>query len=339
LIGPAFAASFILAKTENTDSETPVEEDNWAAAAEWAESLGADVISSSLGYLSFDKPRARATLRADDGQTAISTRAANLAAERGVVVVNSAGNSGFDPRTTRWEPGGRDRRDLGGRGFASSGRGSRSAPWAQRGRPHQARRGRQGRRGEGGLATGTSFYLASSRNVRFSCPLTAGVVALVLQAHPGLHARAGGGRAALHRQSAATPDNLLGYGIVDALAAVQAPEPAPDAPARAVRYTYRFEFADGREKEFLVVLDHHTLAVSSKRPRAARGGRGSSITSAALPALAGGAPLLSSGLQPDRRESSTSRTTRRSRTCWWRSCAQTTASTARPPTCNRGSAP
>ena len=54
LIGPAYGADFILAKTENTDSETPVEEDNWAAAAEWAEALGADVISSSLGYLDFD---------------------------------------------------------------------------------------------------------------------------------------------------------------------------------------------------------------------------------------------------------------------------------------------
>ncbi len=56
LVGPAYRASFLLAKTENTDSETPVEEDNWAAAAEWAEALGADVISSSLGYLTYDTP-------------------------------------------------------------------------------------------------------------------------------------------------------------------------------------------------------------------------------------------------------------------------------------------
>src|SRR5262249_42191848 len=52
LIGPAFAATFLLAKTEDTTSETQVEEDNWAAAAEWAEARGADVIS--LGYLTFD---------------------------------------------------------------------------------------------------------------------------------------------------------------------------------------------------------------------------------------------------------------------------------------------
>jgi serine protease AprX len=50
LIGPAFGANFILAKTENTDYERHIEEDNWVAAAEWVDSLGADIISSSLGY-------------------------------------------------------------------------------------------------------------------------------------------------------------------------------------------------------------------------------------------------------------------------------------------------
>lgn len=54
LIGPAFDADFILAKTENTDSETPVEEDNWIAALEWADSIGVDVTSTSLGYLDYD---------------------------------------------------------------------------------------------------------------------------------------------------------------------------------------------------------------------------------------------------------------------------------------------
>ncbi|MEZ4690107.1 MAG: S8 family serine peptidase [Ignavibacteria bacterium] len=54
LISPAFRSKFIIAKTENTDSETPLEEDNWIAAAEWADSLGADIITSSLGYLDMD---------------------------------------------------------------------------------------------------------------------------------------------------------------------------------------------------------------------------------------------------------------------------------------------
>src|SRR5262249_11560479 len=94
LIGPAYAATFLLAKTEDTPSETPVEEDNWAAAAEWAEARGADVISSSLGYLTFDPGFTSYTFADMNGSTAISTRAADLAGQRGVVVVDSAGNEG-----------------------------------------------------------------------------------------------------------------------------------------------------------------------------------------------------------------------------------------------------
>ncbi len=50
LIGPAFNATFLLAKTENTESESSIEEDNWIAAAEWADSIGVQVTSTSLGY-------------------------------------------------------------------------------------------------------------------------------------------------------------------------------------------------------------------------------------------------------------------------------------------------
>ena len=80
LVGPAYAASFILAVTDDVRSETPVEEDNWAAAAEWAEALGADVISSSLGYLDFDLPYTSYTNRDMNGETAVTTRAAARAA-------------------------------------------------------------------------------------------------------------------------------------------------------------------------------------------------------------------------------------------------------------------
>ncbi|MEZ4765905.1 MAG: S8 family serine peptidase [Calditrichia bacterium] len=71
LIGPAYGATFLLAKTENTDWEHNVEEDDWVAAAEWADSLGADIISSSLGYWDFDfgEPR-QYTWEDMDGNTA-----------------------------------------------------------------------------------------------------------------------------------------------------------------------------------------------------------------------------------------------------------------------------
>ncbi len=92
LIGSAYKARFVLAKTEDIGSETTVEEDNYAAALEWMENYGVDVTSSSLGYSDLDtNPYTYADM---DGKTTIITKAADLAFQRGVVVINSAGNEG-----------------------------------------------------------------------------------------------------------------------------------------------------------------------------------------------------------------------------------------------------
>ena len=79
LIGPAFGADFILAKTENTDSETPIEEDNWIAALEWADSIGVDLTSTSLGYIGFDPPYQSYTWMDMDGNTCRITNGADYA--------------------------------------------------------------------------------------------------------------------------------------------------------------------------------------------------------------------------------------------------------------------
>ncbi len=94
LIGPAFGARFLLAKTEILDRELHVEEDHWAMAAEWAENLGADIVSTSVGYSTFDPGEGDYSYEDMDGQTTIITRAANQLASRGVLVVTSAGNEG-----------------------------------------------------------------------------------------------------------------------------------------------------------------------------------------------------------------------------------------------------
>jgi serine protease AprX len=94
LIGPAYAAEYLLAKTENVSSETHLEEDNWVAAAEWADSMGADIISTSLGYSTFDSGQVDYTYADMDGNTTIITRAADLAASKGIAVFASAGNEG-----------------------------------------------------------------------------------------------------------------------------------------------------------------------------------------------------------------------------------------------------
>ncbi len=93
-MGTAVDATYFIFVTENFFSETPVEEFNWAAAAETADSLGADVISSSLGYTDFNDPYPDHTKDQLDGRTTIVSQAAILAARKGILVVNSAGNYG-----------------------------------------------------------------------------------------------------------------------------------------------------------------------------------------------------------------------------------------------------
>ena len=95
LIGTAPQAQYMLFRTEDSDSETLVEEDNWAAAAEFADSAGVDIINSSLGYtILYDDLDNSHSYNDMDGNSTIITNAADLAASRGILVVNSAGNSG-----------------------------------------------------------------------------------------------------------------------------------------------------------------------------------------------------------------------------------------------------
>jgi serine protease AprX len=232
LIGPAHGAMFILAVTEDERSETPVEEDNWTAAAEWAEMMGADVISSSLGYLDFDLPFTSYTDRDMDGETAVTTRAAAMAAARGVIVVNSAGNGGFrSGRNTLGAPSDGKQVIAVGAVDADGNRARFSSvgPTADgRLKPDVAA---MGVRVKVATAAGPDAY-ALANGTSFSCPLAAGVVALLLQAHPTYTVE----QVLFAIRSTATqnaqPDNLLGWGVVNAVAAVDADVPASVARAK-----------------------------------------------------------------------------------------------------------
>lgn len=96
LVGTAPHASYWLLRSEDANSEYLIEEDNWAAAAEFADSVGADIINSSLGYTTFDDSTQNHTYQDMNGNTTTVTRAADIAASKGILVVNSAGNSGND---------------------------------------------------------------------------------------------------------------------------------------------------------------------------------------------------------------------------------------------------
>jgi serine protease AprX len=96
-IGAAYDAGYHLIRTENPGSEQVLEEYNWIAGAEYADSVGVDIINSSLGYSEFDWSVNNYTYQDMNGSAAVSSRGAQIAAEKGILVVNSAGNSGDDP--------------------------------------------------------------------------------------------------------------------------------------------------------------------------------------------------------------------------------------------------
>ncbi len=98
LIGPAWGAVYLLAKTEIIGEEIEVEEDNWIAGLEWCDSIGADIVTSSLGYVLWYEEDDL------DGEIALCTIAANRAASRGIIVCNAIGNYGWNGPTSLIAP-------------------------------------------------------------------------------------------------------------------------------------------------------------------------------------------------------------------------------------------
>lgn len=235
LIGPAYGADFLLAKTENTDWERHIEEDAWIAGAEWADSLGADIISSSLGYLNgFTNGDTNYTWQNMDGNTTIVTKGADLAAGRGILVVNSAGNEGASSpsiQNTLIAPSDGDSVLAIGSVTSSGSRSSFSSmgPTVDgRFKPDVMARGSQTRCAS--VWDTTSYSNVSGTSL--SCPLVAGATALVLQANPNFTNMDIIEALRNTASQATTPDNAYGWGIIDAFQAasyyttIGDPEPA-----------------------------------------------------------------------------------------------------------------
>ncbi len=223
LIGPAYSATFILARTENDSSETPIEEDNWVAAIEWADSIGVDVTSTSLGYLTYDFPYTSWTWQDMNGNTTVITRAADAAVARGIVVVNSAGNSGSSTHNTLGAPADGDSVLTVGAVTSSGTRSSFSSVGPTTSSPPRIK--------PDVMAQGSSVVVASSTNTTvyttssgtsFSCPLAAGVAALVVQVRPNATPIQVMNAMRNTASRSSTPDNQYGWGILNALAAIDA---------------------------------------------------------------------------------------------------------------------
>jgi serine protease AprX len=221
LIGPAYGASFVLARTEDATPETPIEEDNWVRAIIWADSIGIDVATTSLGYNDFDPPWPDYTWQDLDGVTSVITRAADRAVEMGIVVVNSAGNGGdiSAPQNTLGAPADGFNVIAVGAVGSSGTRSSFSSvgPSADgRVKPDVMAMG-SGVTG----ASGATGYTSTLNGTSFSCPLAAGVAALVLSGNLEFNLTPLQVREAM-RQTANrvnNPDRYYGWGILDALKA------------------------------------------------------------------------------------------------------------------------
>ncbi len=207
-MGAAPAADFIIAKTELVSSETPVEEDWYVAGMEWAEALGADVLSTSLGYLDWY------TYKDMDGETAVTTRAANVAGAKGLLLITANGNQGQDPNWP-WMIAPAD-------AFKTLGVGAVDkdgviAGWSSRGPTYD------GRIKPNICARGVDTWCAQtadphgyfpSAGTSLATPLAAGAAALLIEKRPDLTPDEV--RMALMKTAtrAAAPDNFYGYGIV-----------------------------------------------------------------------------------------------------------------------------
>ncbi len=217
-VGGAPGVSVLLARTENALSESRLEEWNWARAAEWADSMGAHIIQSSLGYSTFDDPAENYTYADMNGRTAITTQAALTAARKGLLVVNSAGNEGASPWRYITAPADADS-ILAVGAIGSSGQ---IAPFSSRGPTSDGRiKPEVVALGWGTYVVSPSGQVQQASGTSFSAPLLTSLAACLWQAHP--HASAQALRQAILAASDrfSQPDTVYGYGLPDGEKALQ----------------------------------------------------------------------------------------------------------------------
>lgn len=211
-VGTAPKASYVLCRTENTYSESLLEEYNWVAAAEYLDSLGADIITTSLGYFYFDDSTTSHTLADLDGRTAPMSRAAEIAVSRGILVLNSAGNDGNkDPQHLNVPADAEHVLTVG----ASVSDGSVAAfssygPTADnRVKPDVLALG------QGVACVGSQGLIGWANGTSMSCPILAGMMACLWQRFPQLTPQQLCDSVRSWGSMASLPDQRGGYGIPD----------------------------------------------------------------------------------------------------------------------------
>jgi len=211
--GSAPKASYWLIQTENVPDEFRIEEANWLAGAELADSVGADIINSSLGYsIGFTDTLHNYTYSDMDGKTTLVTRAAQLAASKGIVVVNSAGNSGRPSNPWGYITAPSDGENV--LSIAAVDSAKFRAEFSSKGPSYDGRI----KPDIAALGVGTWVILSDGTVSRvngtsFSSPVVAGLAACLWQKNPGISNLEL--LDAIRSTSSLNPypDNFLGYGI------------------------------------------------------------------------------------------------------------------------------
>ncbi len=213
LVGTAPDADYWLIRTEDGATEFLIEEYNWVAGAAFADSVGADVLNTSLGYTTFDDITMDHTWDDLDGHSTIITQGANLAYAKGMIAVNSAGNSG----TSSWRYVGAP---ADGVNVFSIGAiddegiiapfSSHGFPWSDIVKPNVVARGASAY-----VASSTVDAVSQSSGTSFSSPILAGITAALWSADPTQSPKMIKQAIQYSSDKFIQPDTLYGYGLPD----------------------------------------------------------------------------------------------------------------------------
>ena len=210
MVGTAPKASYLLLRSEEASSEYIIEEANWLFAAEYADSVGVDLINSSLGYTTFDDVKTNHTYAQLDGNTTIAARAADWAAGVGIVCVISAGNEGND--SWKYEGTPADADSVLAVGAVDANKlyvkfSSQGIPNDKRIKPDVVAMG------QSTAIISPNGNVTTGSGTSFSSPILCGMVAGYWQANPTLTAMQIMENVRKSGSQAVKPDKVLGYGI------------------------------------------------------------------------------------------------------------------------------
>jgi serine protease AprX len=210
IIGTAPEASYWLLRSEDAATEYVIEEDNWIAAAEFADSVGADIINSSLGYTTYDDPSQSYYYADMNGTTARVTIGADIAASKGILVVNSAGNSG----SSSWRYIGAPADGIKVFAIGAVDAGGNYALFSSKGPTYDGRiKPNVVAQGQGTIVASLDGGIMAGNGTSFSSPVMAGMIACLWQAHPYLTNLEVMKAVERSAHQYLVPDSLMGYGI------------------------------------------------------------------------------------------------------------------------------